>query len=285
MSALSIFLFHADQVRTVIIDGEIWFVAGDVSKILGYRDAANMLRNLDKEEQRTHSVSRLEGGRLVERPLTIISESGVYHAILKSRRPEAVAFRKWVTGTLLPKLAREGSFNLAAANAPNRFILLDRREKAVRAIAAAQSEGAKEIHWRTIAAYCEALGDPCPPIEAFGRASSADMADMRRLWAIIRPALDTETLANHSRNADAGEIALHPTELLPFLADRGMPLQRTRLLDLLRLSDNPRFMAAKNVNSRDGAIRRCIVFRHLSAGVNSFDSDQPLLPFDGGASE
>lgn len=97
-------------VQALLLGTEPHFVASDVAKFLGYRNAPDMTRGLDDDEQLTHSVSRLEGGRQVERPLTIINESGLYHAIFNSTKPEAQAFRRWVTGTVLPELRRRGSF-------------------------------------------------------------------------------------------------------------------------------------------------------------------------------
>ncbi|MDZ7896395.1 MAG: Bro-N domain-containing protein [Sphingobium sp.] len=89
------------------IDAAPWWVAGDVARVLGYRDAPNMCRLLDEDEQLTHNVSsRSVNGVVQDRDVTIISESGLYHAILKSRRAEAKAFRKWVTAQVLPAIRR-----------------------------------------------------------------------------------------------------------------------------------------------------------------------------------
>jgi hypothetical protein len=69
-----------------------------------------MTRNLDEDEKGTHNVRTLGG----EQALSIISESGLYNAIFRSRREEAKAFRRWVTGTVLPELRRTGRYALAA---------------------------------------------------------------------------------------------------------------------------------------------------------------------------
>lgn len=73
-----------------------------------------MVRNLDDDELATHIVSRLEQNRTVNREMTIISESGLYNAIFKSRRKEAKIFRRWVTGTVLPEIRRTGAFAMIA---------------------------------------------------------------------------------------------------------------------------------------------------------------------------
>ncbi len=75
---------------------EWWAVAKDVANALGYRDAFNMTRNLDAEEQSTHKVSM----DTTSRKMTVISETGIYEAIFNSQRPEAKDFKKWVKQVL-----------------------------------------------------------------------------------------------------------------------------------------------------------------------------------------
>lgn len=90
MNAISNFTFHNDyNVRIIDINGEFWFVATDVANALDYRDAGNMVRNLDDDERGTHNMSTPSG----DQNLSIINESGLYSAILKSRKPEAKKFK------------------------------------------------------------------------------------------------------------------------------------------------------------------------------------------------
>jgi len=107
--ALVSYQFDENPVRVVMIAGDPWFVATDVAAVLGYRDAFNMARNLDDDEKGTHILSTLGG----HQDISIVSESGLYAAILKSRRAEARRFRKWVTSEVLPSLRRDGSYALA----------------------------------------------------------------------------------------------------------------------------------------------------------------------------
>lgn len=132
MSAVVPFAYGDQLVRVVEVDGSPWWVAGDVAKALGYRNAPDMVRNLDDDEQGTHNVRRFEGERSVEREVTVISESGVYHAIFKSRRAEAAAFRKWVTSEVLPSIRQNGYYNhnrsdLPVNDADHRWAMLDKR--------------------------------------------------------------------------------------------------------------------------------------------------------------
>lgn len=93
-----IFNFHGAEVRVLMKDGEPWFVAKDISGILGYRDAANLVRRLDEDEKDTQKTSTPSG----KQEMTIINESGLYNAVLGSTKPNAREFRKWVTGEVLP---------------------------------------------------------------------------------------------------------------------------------------------------------------------------------------
>ena len=107
MSNLSIFNFNQNEIRTIIKeDGEIWFVASDVAKVLEYRDAGNMARNLDDDEKGTHIVSTPSS----DQEMLIINESGLYSATLKSRKPEAKTFKKWITSVVLPSIRKNGGY-------------------------------------------------------------------------------------------------------------------------------------------------------------------------------
>lgn len=102
------FQFHQAMIRIVDRDSQVWFVASDVAQALGYRDALNLARWLDEDEKGTQIVST-PGGK---QDLTIISESGLYHALLKSRRAEARPFRRWVTEEVLPTIRRTGGYRI-----------------------------------------------------------------------------------------------------------------------------------------------------------------------------
>lgn len=86
-------LFNNKEIRFIEKDGEYWAVAGDVAKVLGYRDAPSMTRNIDKDDITTHIMRSNKRGNP---NITIISEYGIYEAIWNSRRDEAIAFKKWI---------------------------------------------------------------------------------------------------------------------------------------------------------------------------------------------
>lgn len=107
--SLTTFNFNQVNVYTIVAEtGDIWFVASDIASILGYRNAPDMTRNLDDDEKSTHILRTLGG----DQEKTIINESGLYSAILKSRKPEAKAFKKWVTSEVLPSIRKTGSYSV-----------------------------------------------------------------------------------------------------------------------------------------------------------------------------
>ena len=117
MSNLVPFSFESHEIRVIANDqGDPWFVANDVSELLGYRNAPDMTRMLDEDEKGTHNLRiRSESGVEQDREMTIISESGLYACILKSRRAEAQTFRKWVTAEVLPAIRKTGHYEAPAA--------------------------------------------------------------------------------------------------------------------------------------------------------------------------
>ena len=104
MSNLQIFNFHESEVRTLVIDEEIWFVAKDVSDILEYSQTSKMIRRLDEDEKSRIASNVLPDANSMARDFIIINESGLYSSILGSKKPVAKSFKKWVTKEVLPKL-------------------------------------------------------------------------------------------------------------------------------------------------------------------------------------
>lgn len=106
MNDIQVFDFEDNAVRVVDIDGEPWFVAADVARVLDFRDAYNATRVLDDDEKGTHNVSTPSG----DQEMNVINESGLYHLVLVSRKPEAKKFRKWVTAEVLPSIRKTGAY-------------------------------------------------------------------------------------------------------------------------------------------------------------------------------
>lgn len=110
------FAFDDKPVRVVLVDGEPWWVASDLAQALEYRDAGNMTRMLDADEAATHILSsRSTNGVYQDRELVVINESGLYSAILRSRKASAKRFKKWVTAEVLPSIRKHGGYMMPSA--------------------------------------------------------------------------------------------------------------------------------------------------------------------------
>ncbi len=92
MNALKVFSYNGAQVRTVEQNGEPWWVLKDVCDILGLSNSRMVVDRLDEDEKGVSQIDTLGGVQ----EMTIISESGLYNVILRSDKPEAKPFRKWV---------------------------------------------------------------------------------------------------------------------------------------------------------------------------------------------
>lgn len=106
MNNIQIFKYENNDVRTVEMNGEPWFVLKDVCKALGiakYRDVAD---RLDADERAPVRVDTLGGAQ----EMTCINESGLYSVILRSDKPAAKPFRKWVTSEVLPSIRKNGGY-------------------------------------------------------------------------------------------------------------------------------------------------------------------------------
>nr|DAR86822.1 MAG TPA: repressor domain protein [Caudoviricetes sp.] len=96
-------------VRTIIKDGEPYFVGKDVASILGYTAERNAIAaHVDEEDKLTHHFSA--SGQ--DRKMTIINESGLYSLILSSKLPAAKKFKRWVTSEVLPSIRKTGGYNV-----------------------------------------------------------------------------------------------------------------------------------------------------------------------------
>lgn len=115
-TTLTPFHYGDEQVRTYEEDGEIWFIATDVARVLGYRDAEKMTRNLHAYEVGTHIV----GTRAGSRSMSVINLGGLFHALNAARVEAAEPFQRWVNHEVLPSIYRTGSYSLPGAMpAPN----------------------------------------------------------------------------------------------------------------------------------------------------------------------
>ena len=110
MSNIKVFNYQdSREVRVIEQDGEPWFVAKDVCDILGIADVTSALRTLDDDEKVLRKISGLPSTGGNPNMMTI-SESGLYTLIMRSNRPEAKQFRRWVTHEVLPDIRKHGMY-------------------------------------------------------------------------------------------------------------------------------------------------------------------------------
>lgn len=120
MSNLTTFNFNDNQVRTILIGGEPWFVASDITSILELSNTTMAVQSLDDDEYRvigrgemaSLTLSSTEGQKGGAQSMTLVNESGLYSLVMRSRKPEAKAFRKWVTSEVLPSIRKTGSYDI-----------------------------------------------------------------------------------------------------------------------------------------------------------------------------
>ena len=103
------FDFRGCPLRTVTTDGEMWFVAADVCAILEHTNPTKAVERLEDDETGLTTVQAPHGGDI---QMNVVSESGLYALVFTSRKPEARAFRRWVTGEVLPSIRRTGSYHV-----------------------------------------------------------------------------------------------------------------------------------------------------------------------------
>lgn len=103
MNDLKIFNYQENEVRTIIKDRELWWVLSDVCKVLGLTNPTVVSQRLDEDERSKFNLGRQGEG-------TIINEAGLYSVILRSDKPEAKEFKRWVTHEVLPSIRKHGMY-------------------------------------------------------------------------------------------------------------------------------------------------------------------------------
>lgn len=107
MNDVTIFNFDGADFRVIIRDGEPWFVAKDVCDVLELSNPREAVSGLDDDEKNT---VRISDGIRGNPNMNIISESGLYTLVMRSNKPEARRFRKWVTSEVLPTIRKHGAY-------------------------------------------------------------------------------------------------------------------------------------------------------------------------------
>jgi prophage antirepressor-like protein len=107
---------HLDNLTTIDIKGEAWFIASEVCKLLDIKNSRDAVSTLDDDEKSSVAFTDGTSGNPNK---TIISESGLYALIFKSKKPSAKKFRKWVTKEVIPAIRKTGSYGINRLETPN----------------------------------------------------------------------------------------------------------------------------------------------------------------------
>lgn len=102
------YVFQDEMVRVHLDEnGDPWFAVKDVCRVLGLSNVTEATRNLEDDERGSVILNTMGG----EQEMLVVSESGIYALIFRSRKPEAKAFRKWVTSEVLPAIRKTGRYD------------------------------------------------------------------------------------------------------------------------------------------------------------------------------
>ena len=109
MNEVQVFNFEQNEVRTVLIKNEAWFVGKDVATVLGYKNTKDaLLKHVDDEDKLGSRITTSGQAR----EMVAINESGVYSLIFGSKLDSAKRFKKWVTSEVLPSIRRTGGYKI-----------------------------------------------------------------------------------------------------------------------------------------------------------------------------
>ena len=214
--------YEGAEVRTVQIDGEPWFVLADICRALELSTPARVAERLEKDEvSQTHTIDRM--GR--EQKTTIINESGLYTVILRSDKPQAKPFRKWVTSVVLPSIRKTGSYSVQQPNAfenlsPQLQVLIqmETRQKQIEARQAEQATALAGLEQK-LQNTCEVIAldktawrkDSEHLINKIARATGEGYGGIRLVYEEIyrsiesRAGVSLNTRLTNKRNRMAGE--------------------------------------------------------------------------------
>lgn len=115
------FNFDGEQVRVVTIDGEPWFVLADLCAVLELSNPRMVAQRIGDDVSQAYPIEDALGRM---QNTTVVSEAGMYEVVIRSDKPEAAAFRRWITGTVLPEIRRTGSYARPLTLAEKSILLL-----------------------------------------------------------------------------------------------------------------------------------------------------------------
>lgn len=220
------------QVRTVMVDGEPWFVGKDVATALGYSNPSNaVVTHADDEDKTTYSFQ--VSGSNYKSKATLINESGLYSLVLSSKLPTAKKFKHWITSEVLPAIRKTGGYIANAETMTNAEIM----SKAL--LIAKQTIESREQRIQ----FLESETERMRPMEVFANATAASDTSILvgELAKLIK-----------QNGVDMGQNRLFKWMrengyLIKSGAQRNMPTQKSMNLGLFEIKE-------RNVANPDGSV-------------------------------
>lgn len=259
MKTPSIFDFETQPVRILDEqDGETWFVAADVCRVLEIANPRNAYARLEEDEKGVRTMDTLGG--LQE--MMIVNEAGLYNLLFSSRKPQAKRFKRWVTHDVLPSLRKTGSYSLSENLTVNQQISISKHRLAlVKELMRTRNRTVRDLLGIEITELSTVMGLPVPDLETIGSVEPPQADLVADFWAALLQ-LDTKGVAyNHSK--DSQLVALNMPHLVELFASNGIKaVISTEVTTALKRCAEPQFLGLKAV---DSAIRRtttkCWVFK------------------------
>ena len=216
---IQVWNYESSEIRTVQINGEPWFVLSDVCKVLELSSPHKVAERLDGDEKGRNQIPTLGGVQ----EMTVVNESGLYAVILRSDKPQAKPFRKWVTSEVLPSIRKHGSYSVQSQFAdlsPQLQVLIqmETRQKQIEARQAEQATALAGLEQK-IQNTCEVIAldktawrkDSEHLINKIARATGEGYGGIRLVYEEIyrsiesRAGVSLNTRLTNKRNRMAGE--------------------------------------------------------------------------------
>ena len=216
---IQVWNYESSEIRTVQINGEPWFVLSDVCKVLELSSPHKVAERLDGDEKGRNQIPTLGGVQ----EMAVVNESGLYTVILRSDKPQAKPFRKWVTSEVLPSIRKHGSYSVQSQFAdlsPQLQVLIqmETRQKQIEARQAEQATALAGLEQK-IQNTCEVIAldktawrkDSEHLINKIARATGDGYGGIRLLYEEIyrsiesRAGVSLNTRLTNKRNRMAGE--------------------------------------------------------------------------------
>lgn len=218
-NGIQVWNYESSEIRTVQVNGEPWFVLSDVCKVLEISNSRNISSRLEPDEKGVTLVDTLGGAQ----QMTIINESGLYTVILRSDKPQAKPFRKWVTSEVLPSIRKHGSYSVqsqfADLSPPLQVLIqMETRQKQIEARQVEQATALAGLEQK-LQNTCEVIAldktawrkDSEHLINKIARATGEGYGGIRLLYEEIyrsiesRAGVSLNTRLTNKRNRMAGE--------------------------------------------------------------------------------